>query len=60
MALLPLKTEISGPAKILTKKKLKKLKKSDIIEETLLYFRINVLFKNYEIKGNPPLTKLTF
>jgi len=52
MALCPFKTDVSGPAKITTKKKLKKLNKVDIIDEALKFFRINVLFKNYEIKGN--------
>jgi len=52
MTLCPIITDVQGPALTTTKKKLKKLGKVDIIDETLKYFRINVLFKNYEIKGN--------
>lgn len=41
--MLPLKTEVSGPAK--------QIQDTDIIDEALQYFRANIFFKNYSING---------
>ena len=49
--MLPFKTDIKGPAPSLDKELLKEHKDLDIIDETIKYFRINVLFKNFELKG---------
>ncbi len=43
--LLPIKTGIAGPAQQLPSDS----KESDIIDEAIMYFRANVLFKNYDI-----------
>jgi actin related protein 2/3 complex subunit 3 len=43
MAILPLRTSISGPAP--------KTQDKDVIDETLFSFRANIFFKNYDIKG---------
>eukprot|EP00117_Sycon_ciliatum_P036256 scpid93848/ scgid0634/ Actin-related protein 2/3 complex subunit 3; Arp2/3 complex 21 kDa subunit; Actin-related protein 2/3 complex subunit 3; Arp2/3 complex 21 kDa subunit len=43
MALLPVNTSFKGPAP--------RGENPDIVDETLQYFKANVFFKNYEIKG---------
>lgn len=44
IAMLPIRTTVKGPAPRTTDEE-------DIIDETLGYFKANVFFKNYEIKG---------
>ncbi len=44
-AICPLKTEVKGPAV------LSPADEDDIIDEVLNYFRANVFFRNFEIKG---------
>ncbi|KAF9559926.1 subunit of the Arp2/3 complex [Mortierella antarctica] len=46
MALLPIKTRVRGPASIADPNA------EDIIDEALNLFRANVLFRNFEIKGD--------
>ncbi|KAF9114610.1 subunit of the Arp2/3 complex [Mortierella sp. AM989] len=46
MALLPIKTRIRGPSPIADPNE------EDIIDEALNLFRANVLFRNFEIKGD--------
>ncbi|KAF9953183.1 subunit of the Arp2/3 complex [Modicella reniformis] len=46
MALLPIKTRVRGPAPIADPDT------EDIIDEALNLFRANVLFRNFEIKGD--------
>jgi len=41
----PIKTAIRGPATVMTEAT------PDIIDETIEYFRANVLFRNFEVKG---------
>ena len=43
IAMLPIRTNVRGPAM--------KTEDEDIIDEVLSYFKANVFFKNYEIKG---------
>jgi len=43
MALLPLRTQVRGPAA-------KETGEQDIIDEALYYFKANVFFRTYEIK----------
>lgn len=43
MGLLPLRTQTNGPAPL--------TKDRDIIDEALEFFRVNVLFKSFDIKG---------
>lgn len=43
LALLPLRTQTNGPAPI--------TKERDIIDEAIEFFRANVLFKSFDIKG---------
>uniref|UniRef100_A0A0K8TTA2 Actin-related protein 2/3 complex subunit 3 n=1 Tax=Tabanus bromius TaxID=304241 RepID=A0A0K8TTA2_TABBR len=45
MALLPLRTQVRGPAPIAGPKE------TDIIDESLYYFKANVFFRTYEIKS---------
>jgi len=45
MSLLPLKTQVKGPAPPC------QADKTDIIDETLDYFKANVLFRNFEVQG---------
>lgn len=45
---MPFKTKIDGPANVNYQ-----FGNMDIIDEAFAYFRVNVLFKNFEIKGNP-------
>lgn len=47
MPILPFRTKIDGPANV----NFQPLNNIDIIDEAFQYFRINVLFKNFEIKG---------
>eukprot|EP01035_Chromulina_nebulosa_P017005 gene17005-22504_t len=49
-ALCPLKTEIRGPASSLS------ADEEDIIDETLNYFRANVMFRNFDIRGGADRT----
>lgn len=44
MALLPLRTQVRGPAPTLGPKE------TDIIDESLYFFKANVFFRTYEIK----------
>lgn len=44
-AISPLRTSMKGPAPQIEEGK------EDIIDETLIYFRANVLFRNFEVKG---------
>lgn len=44
-AILPFKTQFRGPAPLQTNQE------SDIIDETLYYFKANVFFRTYEIKS---------
>ena len=44
LALLPLRTQYKGPAP--------KTDDQDIIDEALCYFKANVFFKSYEVKGS--------
>ena len=44
MACLPLKTQVRGPAA-------KEFGETDILDETLQYFKANVFFRNYEVKN---------
>eukprot|EP00010_Vexillifera_abyssalis_P008422 CAMPEP_0201545950 /NCGR_PEP_ID=MMETSP0173_2-20130828/2348_1 /ASSEMBLY_ACC=CAM_ASM_000268 /TAXON_ID=218659 /ORGANISM="Vexillifera sp., Strain DIVA3 564/2" /LENGTH=158 /DNA_ID=CAMNT_0047954501 /DNA_START=79 /DNA_END=555 /DNA_ORIENTATION=+ len=46
MTILPLKTRFKGPAP-----KPSDTSKPDIIDEALDYFKANVMFRNYEVKG---------
>ncbi|KAG0337997.1 subunit of the Arp2/3 complex [Podila humilis] len=46
IALLPIKTRVRGPAPIADSNE------EDIIDEALNLFRANVLFRNFEIKGD--------
>jgi actin related protein 2/3 complex subunit 3 len=46
LPLIPFKTKIDGPANINYP-----FQNVDIVEEGFQYFRVNVLFKNFEIKG---------
>ncbi len=46
LPIIPFRTKIDGPAKVNFQ-----FANMDIIDEAFTYFRINVLFKNYEIKG---------
>lgn len=57
LPLLPIKTDIRGPAPSLSSEEDK-----DIIEEAIFFFRANVLFKNFEILGDADrlLVYLTF
>ncbi len=50
----PLKTKVSGPAP------LAKDDEEDIISEVLRYYRPNVMFKNYSVKGMINLNKLEY
>jgi len=45
MAILPLKTKFKGPAPQAP------ADQEDIIDEAINYFKANVLFRNYEVKG---------
>lgn len=45
-AILPLKTRTKGPAPVQRDES-----QEDIIDETLKYFKANILFRNYEVKG---------
>merc|ERR1712137_1281136 len=45
MCILPIKTQYKGPAPLL------KEDKDDVIDEALNFFKANVLFRNYEVKG---------
>merc|ERR1712137_925596 len=45
MSILPLRTKYKGPAPPL------KEDKPDVIDEALRFFKANVLFRNYEVKG---------
>eukprot|EP00128_Syssomonas_multiformis_P006614 Colp12_sorted_trinity150504_noHs@13863 len=47
LALLPLNSTFKGPAPR------GEPDKEDIVDEALAYFKANVFFKNFEIKGNP-------
>jgi actin related protein 2/3 complex subunit 3 len=49
MALLPLRTQFKGPAP-------RDNSDSDIIDEALTFFKANVFFRNYEIKGEADRT----
>ncbi|KAK6476544.1 actin-related protein 2/3 complex subunit 3-like [Huso huso] len=49
MALLPLRTQFKGPAP-------RETKDTDILDEAIYYFKANVFFKNYEIKGHHVMT----
>ncbi|KAK3247331.1 hypothetical protein CYMTET_43173 [Cymbomonas tetramitiformis] len=42
-ALLPLRTNVRGPASITTD--------TDVVDEAINYFRANVLFRNFDVKG---------
>lgn len=44
--MIPFKTKIDGPANVNYQ-----FKNLDIIDEAFMYFRVNVLFKNFEIQG---------
>ncbi len=44
-AVCPLKTDVKGPAVLCP------VDEDDIIDEVLNYFRANVFFRNFEIKG---------
>jgi actin related protein 2/3 complex subunit 3 len=46
LPILPLKCEGKGVAPVFTQ-----ADKMDIVDETLYFFRANVLFKNFEIQG---------
>eukprot|EP01095_Lingulamoeba_sp_RSL-Kostka_P014160 TRINITY_DN609_c0_g1_i1.p1 TRINITY_DN609_c0_g1~~TRINITY_DN609_c0_g1_i1.p1 ORF type:complete len:190 (-),score=60.85 TRINITY_DN609_c0_g1_i1:226-744(-) len=46
MSILPIKTKYKGPAQAI-----KNNDQVDIIDEALDFFRANVLFRNYDIKG---------
>ena len=46
IAFLPLKTTCNGPAEVLPPSDT-----DDIIDETLGYFRAQMFFKNFEVKG---------
>jgi len=46
ICIAPIRTNVSGPAP-----KPKSDKEDDIIDETIKSFRLNIFFKNYEIKG---------
>lgn len=46
LPLIPFKTKIDGPANVNYQ-----YKGCDIIDEAFMYFRVNVLFKNFEIRG---------
>ncbi|KAF8983653.1 subunit of the Arp2/3 complex [Haplosporangium bisporale] len=54
MAILPIKTRVRGPAPIGTilKQHGPDANEEDIIDEALNLFRANVLFRNFEIKGD--------
>ena len=52
MSLLPFKTKTKGPAPKLDSDEAKEHKDLDIIDETIRFFRINVLFKSFELKCN--------
>jgi len=47
LPLIPFKTKIDGPAN----QAFQAINGEDIIDEAFKYFRVNVLFKNFEIKG---------
>lgn len=47
MPIIPFKTKIDGPGN----QSFQLRNEIDIIDEAFQYFRINVLFKNYEIQG---------
>lgn len=49
IALLPLKTTFKGPAP-------KEVGDQDVIDEALYFFKANVFFRNYEIKGEADRT----
>eukprot|EP01032_Pedospumella_encystans_P021442 gene21442-24322_t len=49
-AICPLKTEFRGPAD------LAEADKDDIIDEVLMYFRANVLFRNFDVRGGADKT----
>jgi len=49
MALLPLRTQFKGPAP-------KDTSDLDIIDESLMFFKANVFFRNYEIKSEADRT----
>eukprot|EP01102_Stenamoeba_stenopodia_P000142 TRINITY_DN1010_c0_g2_i1.p1 TRINITY_DN1010_c0_g2~~TRINITY_DN1010_c0_g2_i1.p1 ORF type:complete len:213 (+),score=30.68 TRINITY_DN1010_c0_g2_i1:94-639(+) len=46
MSILPIKTKIKGPAPVEIN-----AETEDIIDETLNYFRANMLFRNFEVRG---------
>ena len=48
MPIIPFKTKIEGPA---SSTQFQPKNNMDIIDEAFLFFRVNVLFKNYEIRG---------
>ena len=47
LAIIPFKTKLDGPAN----QGFNQIQGEDIIDEAFKVFRINVLFKNFEIKG---------
>lgn len=47
MPIVPFRTKVDGPGMMNSQLK----SNMDIIDEAFAYFRINVLFKNFEIKG---------
>ena len=47
MPLIPFRTKLEGPAN----QGIQAQNQQDIIDEAFKFFRINVLFKNFEIKG---------
>jgi actin related protein 2/3 complex subunit 3 len=49
-AVCPLKTDLKGPAPLFTPVAGAEDGGEDIIDETLNYFRANVLFRNFEVK----------
>merc|ERR1711862_843412 len=53
MSILPLKTKFKGPAPLL-----KEEGQPDIVDEALKFFKANVLFRNYEVKGPADLVLL--
>ncbi|KAG5179496.1 actin-related protein 2/3 complex subunit 3 [Tribonema minus] len=50
-AILPLRTNLRGPAPILPKGD-----QEDIIDETLFYFRANIMFRNFAVESNADRT----
>ena len=45
MSILPIKTQFKGPAPVMREAQ------DDVIDEALNFFKANVLFRNYEVKG---------